>query len=109
MGHAESESDAGICIEIAYSPKCGDMVLIELVVAPTATVEHALLVSGVLESHAEIRNDALQIGIWGTRCHLASLLRHKDRIEIYRPLIVDPKESRRLRDKSDRPQKNVVS
>lgn len=41
--------------------------------------------------------DALRIGIWGRVRPLSTLLRERDRIEVYRPLTVDPKEARRLR------------
>jgi putative ubiquitin-RnfH superfamily antitoxin RatB of RatAB toxin-antitoxin module len=39
----------------------------------------------------------LRIGIWGRVKPLQTLLRDRDRIEVYRPLTVDPKEARRLR------------
>ena len=41
--------------------------------------------------------EALRIGIWGRLRPLGTLLRERDRIEIYRPLTVDPMEARRLR------------
>ena len=41
--------------------------------------------------------DQLRIGIWGRVRPLQTPLRERDRIEVYRPLTVDPKEARRLR------------
>jgi putative ubiquitin-RnfH superfamily antitoxin RatB of RatAB toxin-antitoxin module len=40
--------------------------------------------------------------VWGRRCALTQRLNDGDRVEIYRPLSVDPKQARRLRDKAAR-------
>ena len=39
----------------------------------------------------------LQVGVWGRKCDVTAVLRDRDRVELYRPLTVDPKEARRLR------------
>jgi putative ubiquitin-RnfH superfamily antitoxin RatB of RatAB toxin-antitoxin module len=45
----------------------------------------------------EIDSSDLQVGVFGAVCKLEQLVRQADRIEIYRPLIHDPKEARRQR------------
>ena len=45
----------------------------------------------------ELSTAALKLGVWGKRCSAAQVLEENDRIEIYRPLRVDPKVARRER------------
>lgn len=66
-------------------------------VAPGTTIEAAIGASGVLEEIAEIDLGACPVGIYGKKKPLDTVLRPLDRIEIYRPLVADPKESRRRR------------
>lgn len=66
-------------------------------VANDSSVEQAIRQSGVLEKHPEINLDNAKVGIWNKVVELTTVLRDKDRIEIYRPLIADPKEVRRKR------------
>jgi len=62
-----------------------------------ATVAEAIQLCGILEKYPEIDLDANKVGIFGKLAKADTLLRDKDRIEIYRPLIADPKEVRRKR------------
>ena len=62
-----------------------------------ATVRDALLASGMLERHPELNLARQQLGIFGRRVPLDAPLSPGDRIEIYRPLAMDPKEARRRR------------
>lgn len=89
-------------VEVAYSAGVGHMDLVELRLAPGATVADALQASGLLGRHA-LQLEALRVGVWGKAKDLATPLRDRDRVEIYRPLKVDPKEARRQRFKKDRP------
>ena len=83
-------------IEIAYAlPE--EQVLIALDVEQGTTVEQAVKLSGVLEKFSEIDLTKNKLGIFGKVTKADQVLRDKDRIEIYRPLIADPKESRRKR------------
>ena len=68
-----------------------------LVLAPGATVASALVAGRVFEEYSELHPDSLRVGIWGKRCSRSHGLREGDRIEIYRPLRVDPKVARRER------------
>ena len=53
--------------------------------------------SGLLEKFPEIDSSRLEVGVWGRKAQLDQALRHLDRVEIYRPLTVDPKVARRER------------
>ena len=57
----------------------------------------ALAASGLIERYPEVAMLALQAGIWGRAVSWDAALGEGDRLEIYRPLAVDPKEARRQR------------
>lgn len=59
--------------------------------------EDAIKSSGILLRHPAIDLKINKIGIFGKLCELNHVLREGDRVEIYRPLIADPKEARRQR------------
>ncbi len=69
----------------------------DLQVLPGTTIEQALRQSGILIEIPEIDLDHNPVGLWSKKKPLDTLLREHDRIEIYRPLIADPMESRRRR------------
>jgi hypothetical protein len=85
-----------IGIEVACSAAPGEVELQTVQVLPGTTVGDAVRASGVLERHPRLAQE-LVLGIWGRRVSEATVLREGDRVEIYRPLTVDPKEARRLR------------
>jgi putative ubiquitin-RnfH superfamily antitoxin RatB of RatAB toxin-antitoxin module len=62
-----------------------------------ATVKEAIERSGLLEEFPEIDLAKNKLGIWNKLTKPDAVLRDKDRVEIYRPLIADPKEVRRQR------------
>jgi len=62
-----------------------------------ATVESALRACADFMGAQSQALGELRIGVWGRVRPLATPLRDRDRIEVYRPLTVDPKEARRLR------------
>lgn len=66
-------------------------------VAPGTTIGQAIETSGVLAEFPEINLVTQPVGIYAKKKTLDTLLRDRDRIEIYRPLIADPKDSRRKR------------
>lgn len=92
-------------VEVAYVPKGGPADVVSLQLAPGSTILHALRASGLLARHAEIDLGAQRVGIWGRVKPLSEPLRDQDRVEIYRPLTVDPKEARRLRYRDHRQRK----
>jgi len=85
-----------IFIEVIYAlPE--EQELITLDVEQGTTAEQAVKLSGVLEKFPEIDLAKNKLGIFGKAVKADEVLRDKDRVEIYRPLIADPKESRRKR------------
>lgn len=61
------------------------------------TVQNVIVQSGVLEKYKEIDLRENKVGIFSRPAKLTDLVEDGDRIEIYRPLIADPKEMRRKR------------
>lgn len=57
----------------------------------------AIKKSGILDQFPEIPFPDIEVGVWGKRLPLDGPLHDGDRVEIYRPLIIDPKEARRQR------------
>lgn len=62
-----------------------------------STVEQAIVASGLLELRKDIDLKSNKVGVYSRPVKLADTISDGDRIEIYRPLIADPKELRRLR------------
>jgi len=86
-----------INIEVAYFEP-GKPFLVSLSVVPPTTVAEAIQASGVLDRFPSLAGgDDLEVGIFSRRAALDTELSEGDRVEIYRPLQVDPKQARRLR------------
>lgn len=85
-----------ILVEVAYALPQKQEVL-SLKVKSGATVSQAIEQSGILADFPEIDLASAKVGIFGKQAKLDAVLRDKDRIEIYRPLIADPKEIRKKR------------
>ncbi|MDP5031753.1 MAG: RnfH family protein [Paraglaciecola sp.] len=83
-------------VEVAYATPA-KQALLEVVIERDTTVEQAIKASGILSRFPDIDLDVQKVGIWNRTCKLSDLPKQGDRIEIYRPLIADPKEARRLR------------
>ncbi len=85
-----------IRVEVAYAlPE--EQVIIPLDVESGITVEAAVKVSGIQTQFPEIDLKVNKFGVFGKLTKLSNVLRNGDRVEIYRPLIADPKEVRRQR------------
>lgn len=85
-----------IRVAVAYAlPK--RQVVLELTVAADATIETAIRASGILEQFPEIDVGSNKVGVYGKLGKLTDTLHDGDRVEIYRPLIADPKEVRKKR------------
>ena len=85
-----------IMIEVSYAlPK--KQIIIPILVPKDISVKEAIELSGILEKFKGIDLTSNQVGIFGRLTTLDKTLRDHDRIEIYRPLIADPKEIRRKR------------
>ena len=85
-----------ISVEVVYALPQKQEVL-PLKVKPGTTVSLAIEQSGILAEFPEIDLASAKLGVFGKLVKLDAVLRDKDRIEIYRPLIADPKEVRRKR------------
>ena len=88
---------ADLHIEVAYSPAAGATKQVVLRLPLGSTVLQALQ-----EAFPELEPEHLVVGVWGRLRALSDTLRDKDRVEIYRALLVDPKEARRQRYQSHR-------
>jgi len=83
-----------IMVEVAYAlPE--KQLIIPIKIEFNSTVEQAIVKSKIQEKFEEIDLSNNDVGIFGKLTSLDAKLRDKDRIEIYRPLIADPKEIRR--------------
>lgn len=82
---------------VLYSPAPRDVLEWQLDLPEGATVRDAVLASGWPQACAGQDVGALDVGVWGRRCALEQPVRPGDRVEIYRPLQVDPKVARRER------------
>lgn len=83
-------------VEVAFAtPAC--QLIVSLQVRPGTTLEQAIRLSGILEKFPEIDLSQARFGIFSKLMPGDTVLKEKDRVEIYRPLIADPKESRRKR------------
>ncbi len=85
-----------IDVEVAYA-KPEQQVIIALQVEDQTTAEQAIIRSSILNRFPEIDMATVKIGIFSKACNLQQVLTAGDRVEIYRPLLNDPKEARRKR------------
>jgi putative ubiquitin-RnfH superfamily antitoxin RatB of RatAB toxin-antitoxin module len=83
-------------VTVSYATP-GDEFIHPMRVAPGTTVGQAIEGSGVLARFPEINLVTQPVGIYGKKKTLETVLRERDRIEIYRPLVADPKDTRRKR------------
>lgn len=85
-----------IKVEVAYAlPE--EQVIIPLEVEVGTTVRQAVERSGILQRFMDIDLKSNKVGVFGKLTKPDTVLRANDRVEIYRPLVADPKEVRRQR------------
>jgi len=85
-----------IQIEVVYG-LAHKQKLLSLPVVQGTTVEQAIIESGIINLFPEIDLTENKVGIWNKAAKLSTVLEDLDRVEIYRPLIADPKEVRKRR------------
>jgi putative ubiquitin-RnfH superfamily antitoxin RatB of RatAB toxin-antitoxin module len=85
-----------IRIEVAYA-KPERQLILTLEVESGITAKEAVMRSGILEEFPEIDIETAKLGIFGKAAPASTVLNPMDRVEIYRPLIADPKEARKKR------------
>jgi uncharacterized protein len=108
MASADDGARGVLQVEVAYSPRPREVDRVCLHLPEGSTVADALRRSGLLEKHGLLLDDALDVGVWMKRKPLDTPLRVNDRVEIYRPLQVDPKEARRQRYKGQAAKKSAA-
>ncbi len=93
-------SSNSLSIEVCYAlPDVQTVIDVQLPAG--STVQQAIDTSGILTRHPEIDLTKLKVGVYGKLKPLDAALADHDRVEIYRPLVVDPKLARQRRvDKS---------
>jgi uncharacterized protein len=85
-----------ITVEVAYAlPERQS--LLTVAVNRTSTVQQVIELSGILQQYPQIDLAGQKVGIWSRPVKLDDIVQSGDRIEIYRPLIADPKDLRRRR------------
>lgn len=89
-------ADELINVEVAYATS-EQQVIIALKVPIGTTIESTIKLSGLLSRFPEIDLSVNKVGIFSCVSPLNQVLQSGDRVEIYRPLIHDPKEARRNR------------
>lgn len=85
-----------ITVEVAYA-KPEKQSIVRLQVKPGTTLLEAIKLSGILEHFPEIDLAQATLGVFSKISPADTVLRERDRVEIYRPLVADPKDSRRMR------------
>ena len=90
--------DSLIDIEVAYATP-QKQALVRLRLPPRSTLGQAVERSGLLAEFPEIDLERCKLGVFGRPRKAGDLLEAGDRVEIYRPLIADPKSARRARAK----------
>ena len=86
-----------IQVTVVYSPAAREVREVTLWLAASSTVLQAVSASGLLQAFAAIEPQTTVVGIWGLKVAWNQTLRDQDRVELYRPLTVDPKVARRAR------------
>lgn len=85
-----------IQIEVTYArPERQDVIRLKLPAG--STIGQAIEASGLLQRYPELDLTKLKVGVYGKLSRVDTVLRERDRVEIYRPLIADPKEVRKQR------------
>lgn len=92
----ESGLQEQLSIEVVYGTPTRQEI-ISCIVEPNTTIEQAILASGIVDEFPEIDLAVNNVGIWNRAAKLTDIVKDLDRIEVYRPLLADPKEVRKRR------------
>lgn len=93
---SQTNAETMMQVEVAYATP-DKQKIIPVRIAAGATVHDCIVRSNITQHFADIDLDQQKVGIWSKATKLDAQPRDGDRIEIYRPLIADPKEVRRRR------------
>ena len=89
-------TSVSIKVEVLYALPY-EQTLLNVEVPQGTALSDALKISGILDKYPEIDLAVNKLGIFGKLSKPDVVLRDRDRVEIYRPLIADPKEVRKKR------------
>lgn len=82
--------------QVAYA-EAGQQTVLDILLPEGSTVRDAINASGIAAMIPECSIDACQWGIFARRVTPDHVVMHGDRIEIYRPLVIEPMDARRRR------------
>lgn len=85
-----------VSVTVVYA-RAGGTFVREVDVAAGSSLADAVRVSGLLEAEPALAAQALDVGVFGRVRSADTVVRDGDRVEVYRPLTIDPKEARRVR------------
>ncbi|MCP5419636.1 MAG: RnfH family protein [Gammaproteobacteria bacterium] len=91
-------------IEVAYA-RPDTQIVIPLEVSDGTTLAQAIVTSRLLDRFPDIDLNVTKVGVFGKLSQLDAPLREGDRVEIYRPLLADPKAVRKQRAVKNKPMK----
>ena len=91
------EGTGPITVTVVFSPGPREVMEWKLALPAGATVRQAVLGSGLLDACPGLELERFVAGVWGRKAAWEQPLRDRDRVELYRSLLVDPKVARRER------------
>jgi len=92
-----ASAEALIRVEVAYSPAPRQVDLRTFHLPPGTTAVQALAAADLASRYPGFDLTVLTVAVWGRPVSPSAVLRDGDRLEVCRPLIIDPKEARRVR------------
>lgn len=92
-----AESGHRVGLTVAYSPKAREVIEIDFLAEASASILQVLRACGLLTRCPELDLTSLTVSVWGRKASYNQTVREGDRIELCRPLLVDPKVARRER------------
>jgi putative ubiquitin-RnfH superfamily antitoxin RatB of RatAB toxin-antitoxin module len=96
MANVEPVATQWICVEVVYATP-QQQTVVPLQVPVGTTLGQAIVLSGIGQQHPEIDLETQSVGVFGELATRERVLRDAERVEIYRPLLADPKQARRRR------------
>ncbi len=91
-----SDNSATLRVEVAYA-RPDEQVIIPVEAPEGATVEQVIALSRIQDRFPDINPQTAKVGVFGKLAKLSAVVRAGDRVEIYRPLLADPKAVRKQR------------
>ena len=88
---------ADLRISVVWSPGPRQIREVHVTLQPGSTVADAVQASGLTQEFSELSEPGVITGVWGRKALADQPLQDRDRVELYRPLTVDPKVARRER------------